>query len=174
MNNPVKNPGKNVAVLFNSGTANDDLFAIFADKLLSAGAKVGGIVQEISSKTDGKLGSIDAIEIDSGKRIPIKTPHLKTTPAGTCMLELSMLAECSGAITRALSGGFDIVVIEKFGRQEAKGEGLIDEIMAALASDTPAIIALPESYQTEWNNITGGDIEIIPANINAMLEWWNK
>ena len=173
MNKPVKN----VAVLFNSSPVNDDLFATFADKLLSGGAKVGGIVQEISSKTtgkDGKLGSIDAIEIDSGKRIPIKTPHLKSTPAGTCLLEISMLAECSSAITRALSGDFDIVVIEKFGRQEAKGEGLIDEIMAALISDTPAIIALPQSYQTEWNHMTGGDIEIIPPNINAMLEWWNK
>ncbi|MCK5167149.1 MAG: DUF2478 domain-containing protein, partial [Rhodospirillaceae bacterium] len=116
----------------------------------------------------------DAIEIDSGKRIPIKTPHLKSTPAGTCLLEISMLAECSSAITRALSGDFDIVVIEKFGRQEAKGEGLIDEIMAALVSDTPAIIALPEIYQTEWNNITGGHIEIISADIDAMLAWWNK
>lgn len=167
-------PAKKTAVLFSDSPASNDLFATFADRVLSDGAKAGGIVQEMNSRTGGKLGSIDAIEIDTNRRIPIKTPHLPTTEPGTCLLEVSKLAECSSAITRAISGDFDIVIIEKFGRQEAKGEGLLDEIMAALVSDTPAIIALPESYLNEWNHMTGGEIEIIPADINAMLAWWNK
>ena len=165
---------KKAAILFDSSTATGDLFATFADRVLSGGAKVGGIVQEMHSRADGKMGAIDAIEVDTGHRIPIKTPHLPTTEPGTCLLETSSLAECSSAIMRAISGDFDLVVIEKFGRQEAKGEGLLDEIMAALVSDTPAIIALPEGYLKEWNHMTGGEIEIVPADIDAMLAWWRK
>ena len=165
---------KKAAVLFSDSLASDGLFAAFADRVSSSGLKVGGIVQEMHSRADGKLGSIDAIEIDTGHHIPIKTPHLPTTEPGTCLLDVSSLAECSSAIHRAISGDFDLVVIEKFGRQEAKGEGLLDEIMAALVSDTPAIIALPEGYRNEWDDITGGEVEILPADINAMLGWWNK
>ncbi|MDH3335718.1 MAG: DUF2478 domain-containing protein, partial [Rhodospirillaceae bacterium] len=78
------------------------------------------------------------------------------------------------AIHRAISGGFDLVIIEKFGRQEAKGEGLVDEIMKTLASDTPAIIALPQSYKDEWDEMTGGEIEILSPDIDAMVKWWNN
>ncbi|MDH5188690.1 MAG: DUF2478 domain-containing protein [Rhodospirillaceae bacterium] len=166
--------GKKAAVLFNNNESVDGLFADFVKKITASGITVGGIVQEMHSTKHGKMGSIDAIEVDTAKRINIKTPHLPTTTPGTCLLDASMLAECSSAIHRAINGNFDLVVIEKFGRQEAKGEGLIDEIMAALASDTPAIIALPEGYKNEWDKITGGEIEILPANIDAMVAWWNN
>ncbi|MDH5772386.1 MAG: DUF2478 domain-containing protein [Rhodospirillaceae bacterium] len=163
-----------IAVLFDKNKSATGLFADFAKKMLDTGIKVGGIVQEMHSTAHGKMGSIDAIEVDSGKRINIKTPHLPTTANGTCLLDESMLAECSSAIHRAISGDFDLIIIEKFGRQEAKGEGLVDEIMKTLASDTPAIIALPQSYKAEWDKMTGGEIEILPADIDGMVKWWSN
>ena len=165
---------KKAAVLFDKNKSAPGLFANFAKRMLDAGVKVGGIVQELHSTTHGKMGSIDAVEVDTGKRINIKTPHLPTTAAGTCLLDASMLAECSSAIDRAIFGNFDLVIIEKFGRQESRGEGLVDEIMKALASDTPAIIALPQNYKSEWDEMTGGEIEILSADIDAMVKWWNN
>lgn len=165
---------KKAAVLIDANKSADGLFYDFVNKIALSGAKVGGIVQEIYSTKHGKMGSIDAIEVDTGKHINIKTPHLPNTTPGTCLLDYSMLAECSNAINRAISGDFDLVVIEKFGRQEAKGEGLVDEIMAILASDRPAIISLPQNYKTEWDKMTGGEIEILPPSIDAMLEWWRN
>lgn len=163
---------KKAAVLFGPDQSIDGLFGRFAMQLVSDGVRVGGIVQKMHSQVQGKLGAIDAIEIDTGKSISIKTPHLQTTEPGTCLLDVSSLAECSNAIHRAIAGDFDLVVIEKFGRQEAKGEGLADEIMATLASDTPAIIALPQNYLDDWNTMTGGEIKILPPTMDAMIAWW--
>lgn len=144
----------------------------FAAELKASGTKVGGLLQEMLSLEHGKLGGIEAIEIDTGRRIPIKTPHTEATDPDACMLQIDALAECSGALRRAIADQAGLVIVEKFGKQEAAGEGIVDDIIAVIAEGLPTLVAVPENYLEAWNTVTGGDIVQIECDSQALHQWW--
>lgn len=161
-----------IAVIYKAGTAPCTCLKDFAAKVARQKQKVGGLLQEMVSTEQGKLGGVEAIEIDTGRRIRIKTPHTAATDPEACMLQIDALAECSGALRRAIADQADLVIVEKFGKRESQGEGLVDDIIAVISEGLPTVVAVPELYIKEWNTVTGGDIEQVACDADALNKWW--
>ena len=150
------------------------LLAEFAAELAGQGIRVGGIVQTARIDDEGVKSGIDAIELDTGRRISINRPTAESRAAKECTLQPHSLSDSTAAIRRALDDGVDLIIIEKFGEQEQKGKGMADDIMAAMASGIPTLIAVPTDGEATWEEATGGLAEKLPHEMDALRGWWQR
>lgn len=158
------------AVLYSPASAGRSVLARFARELIDRGWRVGGLVQEVSHDAAGQRTAIDAIEVDSGRRISLALP---ATPAEEgCILDPSALAEASGALRRAVAERADLMVVEKFGDRERSGQGLADEILDAMAEGIPTLVAVPAEAVDPWNAFCGGLSVLLPGDPDALWRWW--
>ena len=72
---------------------------------------------------------------------PAATINVSSTPADR---------RIARAITAAIRDGADVVIVNRFGKLEAEGRGLIDLIDQAVAADIPVLIAVPEHRFAAW------------------------
>jgi hypothetical protein len=84
------------------------------------------------------------------------------------------LAESTEALRRAIREKADLIVLEKFGEQEQKGQGLSDEIFAAIAEEIPLLIAVPEFALPLWQERSGELGDTLPYDVAAFQQWWNS
>ena len=158
------------AVLYTPASDGRSALAHFTEELKGRGWRVGGLLQEVSHDSDGQRTGIDAIEVDTGRRISLALPG-KTTPE-SCILDRSALAEATGALRRAVSERMDLIVVEKFGEREQAGEGLADEILAAMAEGIATMVSVPAEAVDEWSRFCGGLSVLLPSETKALWRWW--
>ncbi|MFP6748033.1 MAG: DUF2478 domain-containing protein [Alphaproteobacteria bacterium] len=149
-----------------------DALSSFAAELREQGVRVGGLVQEVSRNDGGKMTGIDMLELDTGRRIAINRPTKENLENKTCSLNTNALAESTEALRRAIRERADLIVLEKFGEQEQKGQGLCDEIFAAIADEIPLLIAVPNFALDLWRERTGEMGETLAYDLDAFRQWW--
>lgn len=157
-----------------SGQREMGLLRSFADEVAANGWRVGGIVQELLVDENGVTQGIDVISLDTGDRIAINRPTESDRLNHTCSLNKSALAEASSAVDRAIRAGVDLVVIEKFGEQEQKGDGLAHDILHAVSEGIPTLVAVPDGVRGRWNEFSGNlgqDLEFVTT---AFEDWWES
>lgn len=92
--------------------------------------------------------------------------------AAGCRLDTAALAEAAGMVRQALQGSPALVVFSKFGKQEADGRGLHEEMAAAALSGVPVLTAVKEGLLDRWSAFTGGQFVALPCSVEAVLAWW--
>lgn len=162
------------AVLYTPDTTAEFVLTGFADELKSEGLSVGGLVQEFLYDDEKNRIGLDAIEVDTGKRIPINRPTESDKINGVCSLDRSALAESTEALRRAIKDRVDLIVVEKFGEQEQQGHGLADEILTAMSEGIPTVVLVPASALEQWNTFSGGMSDLLPCSADAVRKWWNS
>ncbi|HJN25682.1 MAG TPA: DUF2478 domain-containing protein [Rhodospirillales bacterium] len=160
------------AVLYTTETTAEFVLSNFADELKAKGMRVGGLVQEFLTDDEGNRIGLDAIEVDTGARIPINRPTQSDRINGVCSLDRSALTESTSALRRAIADKVDLIVVEKFGEQEQKGSGLADEILAAMAEGIPTVVLVPAIALEEWTKFSGGMADLLPCSPDAVRRWW--
>ena len=146
--------------------------APFVESLRKSGVRVGGILQEKVAIGNGGMCRVDAVDIATGRRIPLNQPTPETWRDRVCSFDLSALAETTAILRRAISDCVDLMVVEKFGDAERDGAGLTDEILQGIAAGIPLLVAVPETNLDEWTERTGGIGAVLPRNEKALHEWW--
>jgi nucleoside-triphosphatase THEP1 len=81
------------------------------------------------------------------------------------------LASVASAIAAAIAEGPDLVVINRFGKLEAEGQGLIHLIRSAVQADIPVVTAVPERRFAEWLNYSDGMSVRLQCNRAALDHW---
>jgi hypothetical protein len=160
------------AAVYARDLAQRDALARFASDLREQGVRVGGLVQDVSRGENGRMTRIDMVELDTGRRIAINRPTRENIENKTCSLNTNALAESTEALRRAVRERADLIVLEKFGEQEQKGQGLSDEIFAAIAEDIPLLIAVPRFALDMWRERTGELGETLDYDLEAFHQWW--
>ncbi len=149
-----------------------DALSDFAAELCRAGVRVGGLVQDVLRDDGGKMTGIDMVALDTGQRIAINRPTRENLENKTCSLDTSALVESTEALRRAIREGVDLIVLEKFGEQEQKGQGLNDEIFAAIAAEIPLLIAVPAFALDLWQERSGELGDTLAYDLDAFRQWW--
>ncbi len=160
------------AAVYTRDLQDRDALSDFAAELRAKGVRVGGLVQEILRDADGKMTGIDMVALDNGQRIAINRPTRENLENNTCSLDTSALTESTEALRRAIREGVDLIVLEKFGEQEQKGQGLNDEIFAAIAEEIPLLIAVPQFALELWQERSGELGDTLPYDVAAFRTWW--
>jgi nucleoside-triphosphatase THEP1 len=157
------------AAVYTPKQADKSVLSEFVTRLKVDQVSVAGILQESRLDPGDKTRTIDSVDISTGHRIPIKRPMSNDMDCG---LDVANLVETSTILRDAIMAHPDLVVIEKFGDQEQKGEGLLDEIMQIIAEGIPLLIAVPEPALEIWRCQCGGLGAILPYTQDAMWDWW--
>ncbi|MCF8468834.1 MAG: DUF2478 domain-containing protein [Sneathiella sp.] len=160
------------AVIYSAQTADKAALSSFAAHMCQQGYSVGGIIQDILYDKRGiKIGA-DAVALDNGERFPIVRPSKEDIAAGSCGLDQSTLTESSIVLRRAIAAKVDLMIVEKFGEREQLGEGLADDILAAMAEGIPILVAVPATAVEKWKKFTGGLGDMLPSDLTALQNWW--
>ncbi|AMJ63328.1 DUF2478 domain-containing protein [Bosea sp. PAMC 26642] len=157
------------AILYDPGFRIDDFMAALASRLKDGGVRLGGVVQHNAGACDSGCLTMALEDLATGARFPISED--RGAGATGCRLDATGLAAAAGALAVTLDGGADLVIINKFGRQEMLGQGLRQEIAAALLADMPLLIAVRRDLMPAWRDFAGDEwVELAPDM--AQVEAW--
>ncbi|MGJ4931770.1 DUF2478 domain-containing protein [Bradyrhizobium sp. HKCCYLS2038] len=163
-------PPRLAAILYGPGDDADVLLDDFAQGLLRRGVRVGGIVQRNTRNEIGRKSGMDVIDLGNGDTISICQDLGSGSTA--CKLDSAGLAEAGMAVHRAIAAHADLIVINKFSKQEASGSGLRDELADAITSGIPVLTAVPQKCIEDWRSFTGNIGTLLQPSRSAMDAWW--
>ena len=81
------------------------------------------------------------------------------------------LAAATPVIDRAIVDGVDLIVINRFGRAESLGSGLLACFSSALSAGVPVLTAVRAPYDVAWTTFHGGLGLELPDNDTAVVSW---
>lgn len=167
-------PLPTAAVIYDQDQEDRTLLLRFAMGVRAKGWRVGGLAQALAFDNHGNKIGLDSIDLENGSRIPLARPTKSDRQNRVCSLDHGALAASTDAIRRAVANRTDIIIIEKFGKQELKGKGLFDDIMQAMASNIPTLVSVPVAYLDDWNAATGMLAGRLPADPTVLWRWWEE
>jgi nucleoside-triphosphatase THEP1 len=157
------------AIPYLPGFQIDDFMAGLATRLKLRGLRLGGVVQHNDESCGEGCLSMALEDLSSGVRFPISQDL--GSGADGCRLDAAGLAAAGGALATALAGEADLVIVNKFGRQEMLGQGLRQEIAATLMAGLPLLIAVRRDFLPAWREFAGEEWVELPAEAHAIEAW---
>jgi len=157
------------AVLHPGDQTGDELISSLADTLKSQGYSVGGVVQSNPMQPGQCRCDMVLEELTSGQEIPI-SQDLGNHSKG-CRLNSSALEHVVGLVEASVRGGLDVLVLNKFGKQEAEGKGLRNAIAMAVDAGIPVLVGLNRANVEAWNTFCGGEGQLLDASTADVQQW---
>lgn len=85
-----------------------------------------------------------------------------------------VVAEMGGRLARLIDRGPDLLVLNRFGRSEARGGGLFSLMWRAVELDLPVVVAVPEGLFPVWLACAGGLAVRVRPEDGALERWWRS
>jgi Protein of unknown function (DUF2478) len=92
--------------------------------------------------------------------------------AAGCRLDVGELLNAGARVASAIDQGADLVIVNRFGRQECEGKGLSHLIERALSADIPVVIAVPSHRFADWIRFADGMSVKLRCDREALEAWW--
>lgn len=156
------------ALVYEHGQDPDRILCDFADDLNANGYFAVGLVQ---------LGhrcletSLSARLVHTGEELPLFQDL--GTCAGGCRLDVGRLLDAGQRIASAIDRGADVVIVNRFGKQECEGKGLSHLVAQALEADIPVVIAVPSHRFAGWIKFAEGMSVKLRCDRRALDAWWH-
>jgi len=135
------------------------------------GLKVAGVLQHpVCSETSGHCDVV-LEELTTGLRTDLFED--RGPGASGCRLDEAALAQVNGQVTRSLDAVPEILILNKFGKVEAEGRGLLDLVALAVDRGIPVVIGVPFRNLESWRRFTGGmsvEFSSDPSEITGWLD----
>ncbi|MGE4280539.1 MAG: DUF2478 domain-containing protein [Magnetospirillum sp.] len=158
------------AIVYDDGTNANSVLEDFASALRAQGVRVKGLIQRRAAAHRPCAGDVMLLDLDGGDyRISQNLGEHSTC----CSLDSAGLAEASQTLRRALDDPPDLLVVNKFGKAEAHGEGLRAELGEALAAGIPVVTTVHRKNLDYWRDFVGELACLLPAETDSLMKWWN-
>jgi hypothetical protein len=155
-----------------SSSTIQSLLAGFAARMQAQRLRVVGVVEVESECGAVGCGKLALRDLSTGRAISISQDLGSGSTA--CNLDPRGLAEACASVERAIDWGADLVVLSKFGKQEAARGGLGDAFRAAFASNIPIATAVSPAVAADWLGFVGDYCEFATAESGALEAWWSR
>ncbi len=160
------------SVVYGRDDDPDRLFIDFTDDLYRSGLRPVGVIQSgRSCRTEDPR--LEVVILPGGETVGL-VADMQDCHAGGCRLDDRRLSALAERLAAAIGDGPDLVVINRFGRAEAEGRGLIKPIAQALKADIPVLIAVPERRFSDWIRFSDGMNVRLPCRREALDRWWRS
>lgn len=162
-------------LLYRSGAGSpsgdvESLLITFARALQARGVRVGGLAQRTTRDAAGRKVGMDLLDLGGGPSRDI----MQTLGRGSraCSLDSQGLTEATSVLREALAAGVDLLVVSKFSHLEAQGQGLAQDMLAAMAEGVPVLTLVPESHALDWLTFCGPAGHLLAPRLEACWRWW--
>jgi nucleoside-triphosphatase THEP1 len=162
--------GAALAVLVHAeGDAADAVMAGAAETLAAAGWRVAGAVQANLERPDRRRCDMRLRDLASGEETLI-SQDLGDEAEG-CRLDLDAFARASLLVERALEAGADVLIVNRFGKQEAQGRGFVGAIAQALGRGAPVVVAVSPQNLDACEAFAGEPLQRLAPDATAIADW---
>jgi hypothetical protein len=156
------------AMVYEKDQDPDEILRDFATELNRRGHRAVGLVQLGHHCVDA---SLSAMLVHTGEQLPL-FQDLGSCSAG-CRLDVGQLLGAGQQIASAIDQGADLLIINRFGRQEREGKGLSYLVERALTADIPVVIAVPSHRFADWIKFADGMSVKLRCDREALDAWWS-
>lgn len=149
----------------------DRLMTRLAADLVAAGLRVAGAVQRNTDLGAGRSCDMDVVVIGEEER-PIRISQSLGPGAEGCRLDAGALEMAAGRVVARIGDaglGTDLLLVPKFGRQEAAGRGFRQLIAQAVATGLPVLLYVPPEQRDDFAAFGGGMAEWVPPE--GLAQW---
>jgi hypothetical protein len=144
-----------------------ELMAELSRNLTDAGLRLAGAVQINASGGSGKSGDIDLVILGEEDR-PIRISQSLGAGASGCRLDLGAL-ESAAARAAARLAGAELIILPKFGAQEALGRGFRGLIGQAAGAGIPVLLHVPGDQRDAFHRFAGEMAEEVAPD--RLADW---
>ena len=145
----------------------DILLAEAALLLQAEGFALAGVVQVNEDFDPARACHMD-LHVLNGTEVIRISQQLGTLSKG-CRLDPAALEQAVGLVARALEAGPALLIVNKFGRQEADGRGFRPLIGQALAAGIPVLTAVSGGYLDAFDSFAEGMGLALPCRQDPIL-----
>ena len=156
-------------VIYDESLDVDAVLSAVTDLLRSKGIRVAGLLQRFGALTLGGKRSMYVEDISSGERVRLDLP--RGPGASGCLLDPSALARAASLLRLAIRSRPDVLIVNRFGRQEAEGRGLRPELAEAVCAGLLTVVAVGQSLLADWEKFVGEPGHTLPAKPNEVAIW---
>lgn len=146
----------------------DELLAGVASQLEDAGLRLAGTVQTNLERLDRSRCDMDLRVLPDGPVLRI-SQDLGEGSRG-CRLDIGVL-ETAVAEVQARLDGAEVLLVNKFGKQEALGRGLAPVIAEALSRGLTVLVGVNGLNLPAFLEFTGEVAEALPPDPAAIVAW---
>jgi hypothetical protein len=114
---------------------------------------------------------LSAMLVHTGEELQL-FQNLGTCATG-CRLDVGQLLDAGSQVASAIDQGADLVIVNRFGRQEREGKGLSYLVERALSADIPVVIAVPSHRFADWIKFADGMSVKLRCDREALDSWWS-
>ncbi|EJW13192.1 hypothetical protein A33M_0351 [Rhodovulum sp. PH10] len=179
------------AILGGPGTGAADRLAAFARRRQAEGVPLAGVILPPDDGSrqpggghhhhhghgHGDHGGHDGcgcggalLDLTTGEIIGI---HQNLGPGSeACSLDTQRLAGACAGVEREIAAGAKLVVLARFGGQEAERGGLMAAFQAAVSAGVPVACVVTPKAMPAWEKFAGELAVLLPAEAEALEVWW--
>jgi hypothetical protein len=153
------------------GTTNDEVQGVFRTLVerWRPACRVAGLIAEPHGLADRACSAGFLRSVTSGERFSIF--HDLGPGSAECHLDGTGALSAADAVRRDIAAGCDLVVLSKFGKLEAGGNGLFGAFKAALDAHIPLLTTVSPSCEKKWEQLAGRSYVVLPADLDRISAW---
>jgi len=141
-------------------------------RLRQQGYRLAGAVRAQITPPDENRCDLFLEELATSTVFPISQDLGSASQA--CRLDDAALDAIAAKLEISLQEGADILILNKFGKQEAEGRGLRSPIVNAVNRGIPVLVGLNPGRAQAWNEFCGATGEIFNPGDTAIDRWLEK
>lgn len=149
--------------------AGDELLLSVAEVLQSRGWRLAGAVQINTETGTDRACDMDLLVLDGVQTIRI-SQNLGSLSRG-CRLDAAALETAVGLVEKTMDAGVHLLIVNKFGKQEADGRGFRPLIGRALTEGVPVLTAVAATKREAFDSFAAGVGAELPYDIETVLAW---
>ena len=159
-----------VGVVYDGILDIDAVLSASVDLLRSRGVRVAGLLQHLGEPLPGGKRTMYVEDLSSGERIRLDIP--RGPEASGCRLDSDGLNRAACALRNAIAQRPDVLMVNRFGKQEAEGHGMRAELAEAVSSGLPTIVAVNQSLVGEWEKFLGEPGHLLKPEPTEIVNWF--
>lgn len=148
--------------------ANDRFLATVAARLQDEGLRLCGTVQSNLPRPDRARCDMDILVLPDGPVLRISED--RGDLARGCRLDAGALEQAVLGVAAALPRS-QLMIVNKFGKQECEGRGLAPLIAEALERDIPVLVGVNRLNITAFQEFADGLETPLPADEARLVAW---
>jgi nucleoside-triphosphatase THEP1 len=156
-------------VVYDDGLFADALIARCASALSASGYRLGGVVQSNPHRDGRRRCDMYLKDLLGGDQIKISFD--RGNEARGCRLDPDAFARIDAWVERAVLERVDLLIINKFGKEEARGRGLRPVIADALIAEIPLVIGVSTLNLFDFQSFVGETATRLTPDVGAITAW---
>lgn len=161
-----------VAIVYANEAYPQATFERIVEQCRSWGLRPAGVLQHPVCSDRAGHCDVALEELSTGRRTNLFED--RGPGASGCRLDQAALAEVNSQVVRSFDADPDILILNKFGKVEAEGRGLLDLVALAVERGIPAVIGVPVRNLDAWRKFADDMSVELSSDAAEAIDWLGR